>query len=355
MTLSNEEMVKFDDVFLGILQHCGKIEPFLDSIFYFLSRRTDFFQLMHSKDDKLGFPPGVAEKMLIKIFEKHQQNILKNDHKYMEWKQKKKSLSTAGASNVGVNIAEKKQTKKVETAVEDNIITPNNVPEHVQEVEISTQSQHPPKNDPPQLESATSLTSSDTFNGGTADHYSWSQTINDVDIKIAVPKEIKKSKDLSIEIRPDSISVKLRNDPPQGSGLESRLLMEGTFSNKIRCDESLWSLLPSQYISICLEKYEPKWWTRVLEADAEIDKQQIDTTQQVADFDPQTQSDIRKVMYDQQQKMMGKPTSEEQKTHDLLKKAWDAEGSPFKGTPFDPSRVNMGGENSPMPPIENTP
>jgi len=24
-----------------------------------------------------------------------------------------------------------------------------------------------------------------------------------------------------------------------------------------------------------------------------------------------------------------------------LKKAWDAEGSPFKGTPFDPSKLNL--------------
>ena len=46
--------------------------------------------------------------------------------------------------------------------------------------------------------------------------------------------------------------------------------------------------------------------------DTEIDKQSIDTTQHVHDFDQQTQADIRKVMYDQQQKMMGKPTSDEQ-------------------------------------------
>ena len=26
---------------------------------------------------------------------------------------------------------------------------------------------------------------------------------------------------------------------------------------------------------------------------------------------------------------------------EMLKKAWDAEGSPFKGTPFDPSKLNM--------------
>ena len=67
MVLTEAEMVKFDNVFLSILQNCGKIEPFLDSIFFFLSRRTDFFHLMYSKNDKLGFPPGIAEKMLIKV------------------------------------------------------------------------------------------------------------------------------------------------------------------------------------------------------------------------------------------------------------------------------------------------
>jgi len=30
-----------------------------------------------------------------------------------------------------------------------------------------------------------------------------------------------------------------------------------------------------------------------------------------------------------------------QKVHDILRDAWDAEGSPFKGQPFDPSVVNI--------------
>lgn len=38
----------------------------------------------------------------------------------------------------------------------------------------------------------------------------------------------------------------------------------------------------------------------------------------------------------------------------MLKKAWDAEGSPFKGQPFDPSKVNMtspgGGGMMDLPP-----
>ena len=40
---------------------------------------------------------------------------------------------------------------------------------------------------------------------------------------------------------------------------------------------------------------------------------------------------------------MGLPSTDEEKQHDVLKKAWDAEGSPFKGTPFDPSKLNLGG------------
>ncbi len=30
-----------------------------------------------------------------------------------------------------------------------------------------------------------------------------------------------------------------------------------------------------------------------------------------------------------------------QKMHGILEKAWDAEGSPFRGTPFDPSKLNI--------------
>ena len=38
------------------------------------------------------------------------------------------------------------------------------------------------------------------------------------------------------------------------------------------------------------------------------------------------------------------------KNEDMLRKAWDAEGSPFKGTPFDPSKINFNGGADAMPP-----
>ena len=63
-------MDKFDDLFFNILQNCEQIEPFLEVVFSFLARRTDFFRVMHNKTDKMGFPPGVAEKMMLKVLSK---------------------------------------------------------------------------------------------------------------------------------------------------------------------------------------------------------------------------------------------------------------------------------------------
>jgi len=349
---STGNVTKYDEIFLGILQNCGKIEPFLDAIFNFLSRRTDFFLLMHKKDDKLGFPPGYAEKMTIKIFEKYQERVLKNDPIYMKWKESRKEKDK-NENNAEITTQIQPVKESVDTPPVSKIVEIETSSDETGAASATTNDKTnkvpPPAEKPAPSENNQSKESkekcnieSDCYNGGKTDKYCWSQTLTDVDVKIPIPPFVKASKDLSIEIKSTSLNVSLRKDPPADSGLKTRELIAGKLSQKIRCDESLWSLSPGEHVAVNLEKFEQKWWDGVFEGDEKIDKSSIDTTQQVSDFDAQTQGDIRKVMYDQQQKMMGKPTSDEQKTHAMLEKAWDAEGSPFKGTPFDPSRVNMG-------------
>ncbi|XP_047144233.1 nudC domain-containing protein 3 isoform X1 [Hydra vulgaris] len=328
---TSEEMSKFDDVFLGILQHCGKIEPFLESIFNFLSRKTDFFHLMHSKDDKLGFPPGVAEKVLLTIFKKYQSEVLKTDPLYNKNKQKKEPVND-------VSLSKKSSTNEDDVPMVSNYVEIKNTQQKDEKGEKIK--------DKNNKGSTSELMSSECYNGGVENTYTWSQNLTDVDIKVPVPSSIKKSSDVTIKIQSNSLKVFLNKHPCQESGFDNPILIDGELTNRIKIEDSMWSLEPGKHILINLEKCQHKWWTSVIVGAKEIDKQSIDTTQNVHDFDEQTQSDIRKVMYDQQQKLMGKPTSEEQKTHDLLKKAWDAEGSPFKGTPFDPSVVNINGSSS---------
>lgn len=57
----------YDNALLGILQHVGNIQNFLQIYFGFLYRKTDFYRLLTRPNDKMGFPPGVAEKMVLKV------------------------------------------------------------------------------------------------------------------------------------------------------------------------------------------------------------------------------------------------------------------------------------------------
>lgn len=57
----------YDNALLGILQHVGNIQDFLRVYFGFLYRKTDFYRLLSGPDEKMGFPPGVAEKMVFKV------------------------------------------------------------------------------------------------------------------------------------------------------------------------------------------------------------------------------------------------------------------------------------------------
>lgn len=76
----SEDDERFDDLFTHIAGQSGGIKPLLDSFFGFLHRKTDFyvqFDLSTDEPDSkkkqfsMGFPKGVAEKMLVQSFRKY--------------------------------------------------------------------------------------------------------------------------------------------------------------------------------------------------------------------------------------------------------------------------------------------
>lgn len=142
--------------------------------------------------------------------------------------------------------------------------------------------------------------------------YTWKQTIGDVDISVPVPIGTR-GKDLIVILSPTKIKVGLKGKDP---------ILEGNFSKPIHKDESTWSVEDQKSVEIHLEKVnQMEWWAHVLTHHPKIDTSKINPeNSKLSDLDGETRAMVEKMMFDQRQKEMGKPTSDEQKKMDILRK-----------------------------------
>nr|XP_025038728.1 nudC domain-containing protein 3 isoform X2 [Pelodiscus sinensis] len=178
-------------------------------------------------------------------------------------------------------------------------------------------------------------TNPDSYNGAMRENYAWSQDYSDLEIKVPVPKHIVKGRQVSVDLSSSSIRVAVLEGSCQ------RVLMEGRLTHKINTESSLWSLEPGKCILISLSKVGEYWWSAILEGEEQIDIDKINKERSMATVDEEEHAVLDRLTFDYHQKLQGKPQSHERKVHEMLKKGWDVEGSPFRGQKFNPAMFNI--------------
>lgn len=372
----------YDGALLGILSNEGQIYPFLDAIFDFLYRRTDFYHVVSSPADKTGFPPGVAKRLVRVAFDKY-NNLAKEKRE----KEKKDAAPLVLDSEVPVATE-----VEVETTNSDNTLESSTVEsvaaEPIQPAAPAAKSKSQcsqkgdaetvvetaddsgkvagkadgeaedkadkkvcgkadgkdDANEPDQADDeedydpvqAKFQSHPESYNGAMRDNYCWSQSICDLDVRVKVGPEVTSRNQVKVTIGADHLKVELLDLATK----EWSTPVDDALHNRVKLDESIWTLVPGDHVLVNLEKAQELWWDRLLESEDPINVQAIDPTKPFEDLDPEAQAKIQELTYNQMLKRAGIKTPKEEKMESLLRDAWDKEGSPFKGQPFDPSVIS---------------
>uniref|UniRef100_A0A8C8AQZ7 NudC domain-containing protein 3 n=1 Tax=Otus sunia TaxID=257818 RepID=A0A8C8AQZ7_9STRI len=343
----------YDQALLGILQHVGNVEEFLRVLFGFLYRKTDFYRLLLRPGDRLGFPPGAAQAMALQAFKVFERMARQDDEKRrreLEAKlRKKEEEEEAAAAAERVKLSPAAQEVEVETTAEPVPVPDAGGAAGTQDVAAAQDAApspvlaEPPGAAAPAEPRPAELptrqeqfqTNPDSYNGAVRENYAWSQDYSDLEIKVPVPKHIVKGKQVSVDISSGAIRVAVLE------GSSQHVLMEGKLTHKINTESSLWSLEPGKCVLINLNKGDEYWWNAILEGEEQIDIDKINKERSMATVDEEEHAVLDRLTFDYHQKLQGKPQSHELKVHEMLKKGWDTEGSPFRGQKFDPSMFNI--------------
>lgn len=280
-----EEAESVKKPFNAVLDSSNPLQ-FLQTAFEFVARETDLFKKDFVIRDVNGLVRSVKEKI---------------DSDERKRKEKSVPAATNGGSGAGASVKVDNKRAKEEASPAGSS-QPGSSGKEPKDQKVEETSNDDKKG----------LRAPNKGNGQDMENYSWVQSLQEVNINIPVPPGTL-SRAIVCDIKKNHLKVGLKGQPP---------ILEGDLYKSVKVDDSFWSLEDKKAIAILLTKQDQmEWWKFLVKGEPEIDTQKVEPeSSKLGDLDPETRSTVEKMMFDQRQKQMGLPTSDEMQKQDILKK-----------------------------------
>lgn len=245
------------------------------------------------------FDPSNPAAFIEKVFD-----FIANESDFFE-KESAEKVILSGARAVRVNKAKAVAAEKAKIAAEEKVKAEKAAAAAKKEKVVDEKEDE-------KKDGQSGLAAPNKGNGMDLEKYSWTQSLQELNVNVPVPNGTK-SKFVVCEIKKNHLKVGIKGQP---------LIIEGELYKSIKPDECYWSIEDQNTISILLTKHDQMdWWKCLVKGDPEINTQKVEPeSSKLGDLDPETRSTVEKMMFDQRQKSMGLPTSEELQKQDMMKK-----------------------------------
>ena len=322
---------RFDGLYLNVAQTTRGIEPLLDTVFSFLRRKTDFF----------AGPPGSGEQGTEKAIAKVNEVLQKHAELYRQETSKAAAKKREGGKKKPAPPTEKFKEKDDDDVIEMGsdgqfdasapapaekgaetkppppaAAAAASSAEPASKKPVDTAAAETAKGETSDKGGETERAPPPLGNGGTVDgKYVWTQTLSELTVTVPLPENTR-GRDLDVVINKKHLKVALRRNK------DSPPVVDAPLTKAIICDDSFWTVEDGNRLVVQLQKLnQMEWWDGVCEGDPKIDVTTIQPeNSSLNDLDGETRKTVEKMMYDQRQKAMGKPTSEEEEKLAMLEK-----------------------------------
>lgn len=302
--MSDESEHRFDSILLALAeQHPGGVPDLLGTLAGFLVRKTDFF---------VGGQDGDWQRLLVGIFEERSKSARETHAK------QKAEKAAEEKRRAEAKLKKEREAQQQSASVTE--ITNEEADQIEQEIKRKkgvtvddvSQPVGPDADNKEDEDKDKDKLRPNAGNGCNLENYRWTQTLEELELRVPMNVTVR-PRDVNVKIGKNTLLVGLKNKVP---------IIDGKLCADVKIEESVWLLQEGNTVVITFEKINKmNWWDRLVTTDPPIATRKINPEpSKLSDLDGETKSLVEKMMYDQRQKEMGLPTSEEQKKQDVLSK-----------------------------------